>query len=234
MTCVLADGVNRTPAVLFTYNQEFRFDRHPTLRRDAQVELLRQALTDFGIDERRVLYVGSASHESRVYLTEDIFLAKRFFELYPDGWLHDPNQGNWSRGGLVQFGALAHFTFPPAVHQHLSVNDNGLHGSAKVAWRARRDFHMSDDVRASLALLQELDHVEGENIRQAFRVNLQLGREPTEAGALEAMGHDRRQISPWHAACQRELRVWSGKDARGEVPDAPEGLESGLDGLYWQ
>ena len=112
----------------------------------------------------------------------------------------------------MQFGALAHFIFPPAVHQHLSVNDNGLHGPAKVAWRARRDFHMSDDVRTSLALLQELDHVEGENIRQAFRVNLQLGREPTEAGALEAMGHDRRQISPWHAACQREFRVWSGQE----------------------
>ncbi|MBK7002185.1 MAG: hypothetical protein IPH35_20195 [Rhodoferax sp.] len=35
VTCVWADGINRTPSVLFTYNSVSRKDRDPTARRIA-------------------------------------------------------------------------------------------------------------------------------------------------------------------------------------------------------
>ena len=40
ITCLWADGVNRTPSVLFTYNQQFREDRRTTSRRLSQKDHL--------------------------------------------------------------------------------------------------------------------------------------------------------------------------------------------------
>ena len=40
---VWLDGENRTPPVLFTYNQQFRVDKHPTERRNNQVKHLKDS-----------------------------------------------------------------------------------------------------------------------------------------------------------------------------------------------
>ena len=60
VTCVWADGDNRTPSVLFTYNQLFRLDRHPTARRTAAMNRLQEVLTEFAVDGRRVVYAGES------------------------------------------------------------------------------------------------------------------------------------------------------------------------------
>ena len=58
VTCVWADGVNRTPAVLYTYNQKFRQDLHSTKLRDAQLDHLVDTLQKFEISSDRVVYMG--------------------------------------------------------------------------------------------------------------------------------------------------------------------------------
>lgn len=58
LTCVWADGVNRTPAVLFTLDQRFRFDRNPTAKRNAETAYLDKCLTYYDLDPDRIEYIG--------------------------------------------------------------------------------------------------------------------------------------------------------------------------------
>jgi len=68
VTVVWADGVNRTPPMLFTYNPAFRRDRRRTARRDAQVAHLLECFARHRIEPSRVVYVGTAKHEGRTYV----------------------------------------------------------------------------------------------------------------------------------------------------------------------
>src|SRR3989338_6803378 len=83
VTCVWADGDNRTPSVLFTYNQLFRLARHPTARRTAAMNRLQEVLTEFAVDGRRVVYAGESKGEKRTYCAESPRIIRRFFSLYP-------------------------------------------------------------------------------------------------------------------------------------------------------
>ncbi len=68
VTCVWADGKNRTPPVLFTYNQKFRRDRPSTERREEQVDYLDERLAQYGIDKDRVIYIGKHKGENQGWL----------------------------------------------------------------------------------------------------------------------------------------------------------------------
>jgi hypothetical protein len=82
VTCVWADGKNRTPPALYTYNPSFRLDRPSTARRDAQVEHLLGRLEHHGIDKSWVIYIGKDKSEKETYATESPDLLRRFFNLY--------------------------------------------------------------------------------------------------------------------------------------------------------
>ena len=62
---------------------------------------------------------------------------------------------------LVQLGFARHASYPAAVHQYLSPNDNKLHGTAKRKWKTSGvDF--SDDVASSISLLHHIDECSGD------------------------------------------------------------------------
>ena len=72
---------------------------------------------------------------------------------------------------LSELGFRQHITYPSAVHQFLSPNDNRLHGTAKAAWRASRVDH-SDDVDSSVLLLHLLDQQTTQHSSHWFERNL--------------------------------------------------------------
>jgi hypothetical protein len=119
------------------------------------------------------------------------------------------------------------------VHQHLSPNDNRLHGAAKASWRADvLDF--SDDVAASLALLDRLDWAT-EDTRGYFARNLQLDDEAPTLEATQALIKGSKLVdNEYYADCLYNYRVAMRLDARGVVPESPKSLESALDGRKWQ
>jgi transposase len=162
VTVVWSDGVNRTPPVLFTFNGKFRLDRIGRKAWDQEREKLVDALTRFGIDARRVIYIGAEKNETRIYASESAELLLRFFALYqvpPNVVVFSDNGRSFFPGGasaLEPLGFAKHAPYPAPVHQYLSPNDNRLHGTVKASWR-NSGVDFKDDVESSLLLLNHLD-----------------------------------------------------------------------------
>jgi transposase len=162
VTVVWSDGVNRTPPVLFTFNGRFRLDRIGRRAWEQEKEDLLDTLTRFGIDARRVIYIGAEKNETRIYASESAEFLRRFFALYkipPNVVAFSDNGKSFFPGGvsaLEPLGFAKHVSYPAPVHQYLSPNDNRLHGTAKASWRSSGvDF--KDDVESSLLLLNHID-----------------------------------------------------------------------------
>ena len=83
VTCVWADGINRTPAVLFSYNPRLRRDRNVTDQRALDELDLTDALAEFHVDGRRVVFAGAVKGETRKYCAESNEIILRFLDLYP-------------------------------------------------------------------------------------------------------------------------------------------------------
>jgi len=162
VTVVWSDGVNRTPSVLFTLSGKFRFDRVGRKAWVQEREVLVDALTRFGIDARRVIYIGAEKSETRIYASESTDFLRRFFVLYqipPGVVVFSDNGKSFFPGGvsaLESLGFARHVSYPAPVHQYLSPNDNRLHGTAKSSWR-NSGVDFKDDVESSLLLLNHLD-----------------------------------------------------------------------------
>lgn len=162
VTVVWSDGVNRTPPVLFTYNGKFRFDRAGRKAWVLERKKLEAELVQNGIEAKRIIYIGTATNETRTYANETADLLRRFFALYRvrrKGVVFSDNGTAFFPSGISALEAIGfakHVAYPAPVHQYLSPNDNRLHGSAKTRWRnSRVDF--KDDVASSLRLLNHLD-----------------------------------------------------------------------------
>ena len=162
ITVVWSDGVNRTPPVLFTFNGKFRLDRVGRKAWVQEKDNLVNALARFGIHAKRVIYIGTEKNETRLYASESAELLQRFFALYPippNVVVFSDNGKSLFPGGvsaLESLGFAKHVSYPAPVHQHLSPNDNRLHGTAKAKWR-NSGVDFKDDVASSLLLLSHLD-----------------------------------------------------------------------------
>ena len=82
VTLIWADGINRTPPMLFTFNPTFRRDRNPTKQRVEQVAYLDERLKHYGIAPDRVVYVGKDKYEKEHYVKESPAILRRFFKKY--------------------------------------------------------------------------------------------------------------------------------------------------------
>ena len=238
VTVVWADGVNRTPPILFTYNAAFRRDRRPTARRDAQLEYLDQLLKEHGIDANRIVYVGRVKNETRQYISESPALLRQFFGHYgiDDGSVALSDNGTSFYEGeldvLKDLGFASHHCYPALVHQYLSPNDNRFHGAAKKEWRQLvSDF--SDDVKAAVVLLSMLDK-NYKDVGTWFDTNLQLqARLPSADAVAKLIKGEKLMENPRYFQALRAYRKFQCGDARGSIPPTPPGLASGLDGKYW-
>jgi transposase len=162
VTVVWSDGVNRTPPVLFTFNGKFRLDRVGRKAWVQERDKLVNALARFGINAKCVIYMGAEQNETRLYASESAGLLRRFFALYQiplNVVVFSDNGKSFFPGGvsvLESLGFAKHVSYPAPVHQHLSPNDNRLHGTAKARWR-NSGVDFKDDVESSLLLLSHLD-----------------------------------------------------------------------------
>ena len=86
---------------------------------------------------------------------------------------HDEGNSFYPKGeNLIQsLGFPNERSFPPAVHQWLSPNDNNLHGVAKAKWYKNPDFR-KDKVTASLSLMHFLDLDTEEHSKYYFKRNI--------------------------------------------------------------
>ena len=162
VTVVWSDGVNRTPPALFTLNGKFRLDRFGRKAWIREREKVETALSRYGIEAKRIVYVGAETNEGRIYASESADILRRFFALYrvrKKGIVFSDHGAAFFPGGvsvLKTLGFTKHVAYPSPVHQYLSPNDNRLHGAAKTKWRnSGVDFR--DDVDSSLKLLRCLD-----------------------------------------------------------------------------
>ncbi len=162
VTVVWSDGVNRTPPALFTFNGRFRLDRVGRKVWVQERDKLEAALVRHGIEAKRIIYIGTEKNETRTYASESTEFLRRFFALYQvrrKGVVFSDNGTAFFPGGasvLEALGFVKHVSYPAPVHQHLSPNDNRLHGTAKTKWRTS-GVDIKDDVESSLMLLSHLD-----------------------------------------------------------------------------
>lgn len=229
--------------MLFTYNPLFRFDLPlTTLARQQQRQHLLDVLEEFGVDEDRVVYVGELHGETRTYVRESPKLVKLFFEhngLCADTWiLHDQGSAFVEDGESIfpALGFAHHTAYPPIVHQYLSINDNQFHGVAKAKWR-RSGVDYSDDVRASVMLLDCLDFVPGEQITSWWGRNLLAGsRRPTVEEVLPILhGNFKTHVerSSHYQACVDEYFLFTGDERPTGAARIPHALQSDFNGKYW-
>lgn len=236
ITCLWADGKNRTPPILFTFNQNFRLDRPSTARRETQVEHLRERLAHHGISKHRVIYVGKDKGEKETYVKESPALLRRFFEEYEvptDAVAFSDNGNSFFENGesvLEAIGFKNHRLYPADVHQFLSMNDNALHGTSKGSWRSSGVDH-SDDVDSCLTLLNHLDRDIIKYSKYWWERNV---LELKEEDVGELIGKRGPKKSHLHKGWLRAYRIAVGQDARGERPNIPEEIRDRLDGLYWE
>ncbi len=235
ITCLWADGKNRTPPMLFTYNPAFRTDRNRTERRDALEAHLAECLKRHKINVDRVVYIGKEKGEKEVYAKECPDLLRRFFEHYgveDDSTILSDNGNSFFEDGssvLEDLGFKKHKCYPANVHQYISPNDNPLHGTAKQPWRTCGVDH-SDDVDSCLTLLKFLDRDIIKNSQYWFNRNMLEMREEDVEKVVASAGSKKSHL---HKAWLRRYRIFMGKDARGEIRNVPEEIKDTLDGEYW-
>ena len=214
ITVVWADGINRTPPMLFTYNPEFRSDRHPTARRAAVIRHFDDCLNEYGIDVKRIIYVGKKKGESRSYVSESPALLRNFFKHYkvPKGAAILSDLGgsfvDQGKSVLLYIGFQRHACYPAAVHQYLSPNDNRLHGTAKKVWR-KSYIDYKDDVKSCLFLLHRLDNDICSQSKTWFDCNMIQLKEADVEGLVGSVGG---KFSKLHKSWLRMYRVWMGAD----------------------
>ena len=262
VTLYWADGVNRTPSVLFTYNTLFHTAAswkatsvngrrvNITKLRHKNIEHLQDMMWENGITEDRVIVLPRPSSRSRTsYCRESAQIVEKFFSIYSDVIPKESvifrdagecfTKVDTSSEGLSRVEEFVEYE--PLVHEFLSPNDNPLHGAAKRSWRLEGG-RQQDDVASSLLLLNCLDRAGESEVKQAFATNFFLGnkkRLPTIKEVEEFLGSRRPILShrliTMQNAQKQYAKFMQGKSSRGQEVHlvTPENMDCNLDGDYW-
>ena len=213
MTALWADGINRTPALLFTYNPAFRTDRKSTMGRKGLKEHLNNCLREYGIDQNRIYYVGNAANESRTYVPESASLIRQWAAHYQIDAkktiiLTDNGKSYFEEKEDVfaRMGFKAQYWYTAAVHAFLSPNDNKFHGQAKRQWLAE-GLDYSDDVKSSISLLFWLDQPTREHILGYFHQNFLLRvYNPTPLDSMQVITRKGSKPQKYFKRCLEEYK----------------------------
>ena len=130
---------------------------------------------------------------------------------------------------LEELGFARHIYYPGPVHQHLSPNDNKLHGDAKRRWRSKKiDF--KDDAEALISLLHFTDEAHA-GVESWFEANLQVNSMSlSKEQVANLIRGGRPDKLTYYQECRRFYRYTAGLDPRGEYKDR---LPDELDGVFW-
>jgi transposase len=172
VTFIWADRVNRTPCMLFTYDPKFNPEQKKTSRGKLIKTELDTALDKYGVSRHCVVYKSNKKN----YCGEAAELYEYFLDYYEIDKnvliLHDGGNA-FKRGKTSIFDAKGftnHLTYPAAVHQYLSPNDNKLHG-VKAKWK-KKYWELGDSISPSLYLMQLIDCDNTKHSYRYFQNNL--------------------------------------------------------------
>jgi len=183
VTMIWADGVNRTPSILFTHNPAFNLQRPLPKAKGPrrheykkQKKFIREFCRDNGIAMKRIQYIPPPKGKSTYYIPEGPMLVRRFFQIYEglaQSLIYSDGENSFKEGKCDVLEDLKHrhITYPAHIHAYLSPNDNNLHGAVKKAWR-EGGFNLGDDVEGCLNLLSLLDIHTNRSSKDWFQRNI--------------------------------------------------------------
>jgi hypothetical protein len=207
-----ADGVNRTPPVLFTFDPSFRTDWPNIEKRQQHQQQLNYYCKKFNIDPTYIVCVGASKGEKRTYVSESPALVRRFFAIHrvsPHGVIICSDNGSaFKEKGKDIFPSMhfqEHVEYPASVHQYLSPNDNRLHGVAKSKWRRSR-YYFKRGVSSSLKLLHCLDEISPPTISSWFRANFLMDKKKLDPKDVMPIISSNANLDIFHQKCISEFQ----------------------------
>lgn len=257
-----ADGANRTPPVMFTYNTLFKDEaawkesamdgrgiRITKIRRE-NIDHFENIREEHSIASNQVMVLKRKKRTTYCRESADILI--KFFAIYkeklPKGCVIFRDAGDAYKGfcdEMLHSGVVSEWIeYEPSVHEFLSPNDNPLHGIAKQRWR-KSGHRGKDDVLSSMKLLKELGDIKADVIKGVFIANffLDSSGKPSRSISQETVSQflgSRKQILNDRREHMFEARNFyikysENKTARGQnvQPHQPLSLGESLDGEYW-
>ncbi len=177
LTCIWSDGINHTPCVMYTYNQDFCLDAPITEQQRHKQKRLLELLDYYGIAKHRVKLLTDTGKKSAVYVRESSSLVIDFFNHYKvpkfTTILSDERNCYFKekKSILENIGFQKHISYPSCIHQWISPNDNRVHATSKASWRRIvEDF--DDDVNSSLFLMHCIDMDTTTNSKKYWEDNM--------------------------------------------------------------
>ena len=239
VTGLVSDG-RQLDSHTYTLSSEFRTDRTSTARRDELTKRLSSVLAEHKVADDRICYDGALKGERGTFRGEYSEMVTDYLDhvlepLAGEKILFLSDNGNAFKEDDVSViekkGQGKHLFYPACVHQYLSPNDNNLHGVAKARWRSKiTDF--SDDVRATVALMAELDAVPAAMIKGWFERNFFLaGGIVRDEDIIELISGKKSKWTRIHEDCLARYQDYAGIEE--EVSPEDRRLSSGLDGQKW-
>lgn len=210
-------------------------------------------MNEFGISANQVVVLPRPAEKKKaVYCKESEVIMKRFFKIYKDKMspkivMFRDNANFFPKvcDSLINERLLEKSVeYPAAIHQHLSPNDNTLHGEAKSTWRHSTHYEREGvkDVESSLCLLSLLGGFKPETVGNRFQKNFlldKLTKNITQKECEELIANSsgvNEARKEFFANTKRVYDQWvSGKTSRRfpKQPTPPSMLPSNLDGDYW-
>lgn len=240
-----ADGVDRAPPMMFTFDPAFDTSRSSTELREKAREKVAKTLNEvrkYGVRASDIRYVQppvNKKRQSYVYVGErkellEIFMKERAIDrktfIFRDA---GPVFGPKNSSVLKALGYENEIVFEPAVHQFLSTCDNGWFGPAKKMWRKKfRDF--DDDIVTSIWLLAFLRKTYP-GVQARFEKNLLLGVKRLKEEEVERLIVEQSEARRNEdIALKSVYRIFMRLDGRGDVEKRKADPHFGnLDGAYY-
>lgn len=247
VTAIWADGIDRTPAAVYTHNPELSWTPQltgswKTKRKDDLNDLIDISNT-YELDQTQVNYLQQDSNASKHYCAESAEILSHFVMMNlpafkREGVIVFHDAGNaFFPGGISLFNTFGIdnvITYTPAIHHWLSPNDNNLHSYCKAIWRQHQEKYDNDQER-TLYLLYLLKKVPSEHVRGWFAKNLMFGRRAvTKTDCEEFFRGDGKNLSSFHQECVFAYRLFFGLNGVTGQPLATADAESALDGRAYR
>ena len=167
LVCLWANGINYTPALMFTHNPAFNGGRRE--------EEVKQWCLELGIARNRIYY----EKLKKQYCNEKHTQVKAWCDEYQDTLgtarvMRDNGNSFKKRSHSIMADYVAkEVAFPSLQHGELSTCDNKFNAIVKAKWRKRRT--NKDEAYDALLLLHLCDQVSKSTIVKMFNHNFFMG-----------------------------------------------------------
>lgn len=231
LTVIWADGINRTPCLLFTYNPWFDSN-------GPHAEEVMKWCKDFRIARDRIYYVKSSKHYCKEVNAQTSEFCRRYKDqLKGTHVMHDGGNSFKIKKNLVfEEHCRRVSVMPSAQHGEISTCDNRNNALIKAKGKSMRSKDGNEAYNA-LALMYAADISHPAAIKRMFARNLFLDT-PLNLEAVdklltkgEHLDPHREKLFDGYLAAFLDFVAENGDNI---LEDPPEADEDRLDGSYWR